>query len=181
MVSRDKKRNGKNADDAQKVRVDLGFSSLIESLNSQPPTPTIPEPTQPIEIKTALGEDLAPPKPVIPSQQAPEKRNSFEGLAEARQWSELATFAESNMSSSKGSANALATIWWGVAQLELGSIPPSVLTSPIQRASAEVERFSIMASGSLVEPTLTSARIKRETAALLLRLAKGALRRFLIR
>lgn len=172
MVPRDKKRNGKSADETQKVRVDLGFSNLIASLNAQPPASDIPESSQPIEIKTSLGEDLSLQKPIIPSQKVLEKRTSFEGLAEARQWGELATFAESQMSNSKGSANALATIWWGLAQLELGSIPPSVLTSPIQRASAEVERFSVMASGSLVEPALTSARIQKETAGLLLRLAK---------
>jgi hypothetical protein len=175
MVSRDKKKNGKTADETDKARVDLGFSTLIASLNSHPQSSNSTATAEPLEVKTNLGADLAPVKSehgLLATPTPIQEKKSFEDLAEARQWSELAKFAESHMSNSRGSANVLATIWWGLAQLELGSIPASVLTSPIQRASAEVERFSIMASGNLVEPALTSSRVKKETAGLLLRLAK---------
>jgi hypothetical protein len=166
MVS-DRKKSGLEKDGIEnKPRIDLGFSKLVSSLSEVEEKPTAPEKSEDTSAtKSTLVEQ---PPEVIPDLNS----MSFEQLADRQEFSLLQKLSEKRMTESVGSSSIYSTIWWAVSQLKTGGVPASILSTPVSRASSEIERFSLSSSGSLVEPLLTTARIKKECASLLLQLAK---------
>ncbi len=175
MVSREQKKQGglARSDKAvEKPRVDLGFSNLVASLNTPPQqeknapqAADVPNP-QPVESKTLSGS-------TTPSNF--KTKQTLEMLVLDKNWLELEVEAEKEMSAAKGGARTAATIWWALANLELGKIPVSVLIPPVDKASADIERFTAISSGALVEPVLSSPLLRKECAAVLLRMAKRSI------
>lgn len=154
------KHHGKkeNSNSEVKPRVDLGLSALVASLNNN-------EPTNP---STSSIENILEEATTITIH----KTTSYESLADKNSWSELLALSENEMSSSNNSDVHVATIWWALSQLELDGVPPSILASSVEKASTEIERFSNTSSGSIIEPKLVNTRLKKECAALLIRLSR---------
>lgn len=156
MAPVDKKLNKGGNPQGEKQRINLGLTDLVASLN-----------------KTSVdgAKESAAITPTTETADV-DSEISLESLADRKDWRALASAAQQKMSSFNGSDAVVATIWWGIANLETGEIPSAILSTPVSKASVEIERFAVSSAGSLVLPVLSSARLKRETAFLLFRLAK---------
>jgi len=154
MVTNDRKLKKGPSFEGEKPRINLGLSELVASLNPGPQAePSVVPSENPAQIS-------ATPDP------------TFEGLADKKDWKSLSSFAQQRMTSLNSAESIVATIWWGIANLETGDIPSAILSTPVSKASSEIERFACSPAGSLVQPGLNSSRLKKETASLLVRLAK---------
>ncbi len=161
MVKRHKKQIDKMSKEEGKTRVDLGLSALVASLNKDDAKTSALESN--LDSSANSKVEQSDPKVPLPT---------YETLADNKNWSEIAVLAEKEMGTAKGSDLHVSTIWWAISQLELGGVPPSILAPSVDKATAEIERFANTSSGALVEPKLSSPRLKKECSNLLLRLSR---------
>jgi hypothetical protein len=166
MVS-DKKKNGLEKDGIEnKPRIDLGFSQLVSSLAQTEESPGASSVSDKVS-DSKLDSNSAVSEPVTDLNNL-----SFEQLADRQEFALLQKLSEKKMTENTGSISIYSTVWWAISQLKTGGVPASILSTPVSKASIEIERFSLSSSGNLVEPLLTSLRIRKECASLLFQLAK---------
>lgn len=159
------KRAGSQSEAKAKTgRVDLGLSSILSSFEPSAAEP----PVEPAALPLKAGAGSSEPNFILVTSENPSvlavpeapkaPQDPFLALAQELKWEEVKLLAEKQLSTS-GEKQTVpeieARLWWIKSQLASGSVPTSILSAPLDSASARILEIQRTSSGSKVPEALT--------------------------
>lgn len=110
--------------------IDLGLSSILESEGR----PSVEEMDSGIDFDYKISK-------LLKDRNSKEKKDApktFSSIAAECSWEELSEFCEGKLGEN-GEESPEARLWWIKAQLELGSVPASILAAPLESVTKNIE------------------------------------------
>lgn len=106
-----------------KGSVDLGLGDILKETTGEVPVEVGVTQAEPNDESSFVEQSL---------------ESEFEKLCNEGRWSELATLSEKRLSVI-GNSDIEAKLWWVKSQIEIGSVPVSILTSPFEEVLSALQ------------------------------------------